>query len=138
MFLNLFFYKCFSFSFHHSSYSWFWALKNNVGNRSLFKEFLEKYFSSAHRLLQLFLLHKSWFKNWLWLFLDNRLRFNLHFFLWIWNNNNLWYWFVVEVMVFFRKFSVASNSSSNSLLLCSCSNIIIFSVIVTHEASNFT
>jgi hypothetical protein len=46
--------------------------------------------------------------------------------------------FVVKVVVFLRKFNVVFNSSSNSLLICSCSKILISSIVGACEASSST
>jgi hypothetical protein len=45
---------------------------------------------------------------------------------------------VEEVVVFLFFLNVASNSSSNSLLLCLCLKTWISYVVVTHEASGST
>jgi hypothetical protein len=46
--------------------------------------------------------------------------------------------FAIDIMVLLKKFNVVSNSSSNSLLLCSCSKILISSTIGACEASGST
>ncbi len=94
MFFNLFFCKCFAFSLHHGFDSWSWASGNSTTNTFSFKKLLEKLFSTilVHKLLQLNLLQRFWFKNLCWLLLSNMFwnDFNLLFL--IWNNNNLWHW----------------------------------------------
>ncbi len=46
--------------------------------------------------------------------------------------------FAIDIMVLLKKFNVVFNSSSNSLLLCSCSKILISSTIGACEASGST
>ncbi len=46
--------------------------------------------------------------------------------------------FVVEVVVLLKKFSVAYNSSSNSLLFCSCSKTLVSLAIGVCESNGFT
>jgi hypothetical protein len=41
-------------------------------------------------------------------------------------------------VVFLKKICAASNSSSNSLLFCSCSKNLISTIIGAHEANCFT
>jgi hypothetical protein len=44
----------------------------------------------------------------------------------------------IEVVVFLRKVKFASNSSSNSLLLCFCSKILVSFVVGACETSSST
>jgi hypothetical protein len=47
----MFFYMPFAFSLHHGLGFLSQALKNNIANRLFFKKFLEKLFSTVHKLL---------------------------------------------------------------------------------------
>ncbi len=104
------------------------------------KEFLDKFFSivPAHRLLQLYFFHRSWFKKCFNYSLATS-----------WNKTSTFSFeseiiitcgvsVVVEVVVFLRKLKDVSKSSSNSLLFCFYSKILTSSTMNACQLSGST